>query len=66
MGYDIYLGNARGTKYSMGHEIYDWTEKSTEQFYWDFSYETLAKDVLASLEVMNSHSGSKGWYFGSS
>ena len=30
MGYDIYLGNARGTKYSMGHEIYDWTEKSTE------------------------------------
>ena len=38
LGHDIYLGNARGTKYSMGHEDYDYTVKEDEQYYWDFSY----------------------------
>ena len=66
MGHDIYLGNARGTEYSMGHELYDYNEKSTEKYYWDFSYQNLADDVLANLREMHKHSGSKGWYFGSS
>ena len=67
LGHDIYLGNARGTKYSMGHEDYDYTVKEDEQYYWDFSYQNLADDVLANMRKMSSHSGDKkGWYFGSS
>ena len=63
-GYDLYLSNNRGTKYSMGHQKYDPVEDAAE--YWDFSYQDLVYDVLANSKAMFQRSGGeiKGWYIG--
>ena len=63
-GHDIYLGNARGNKYSRAHVDYDpWEDE--EQF-WDYSFENLADDGYANVEYMFGDNGHKGWYFGTS
>lgn len=36
-GYDVWLGNNRGTKYSMGHT----TLSNKDKAYWEFSYTEL-------------------------
>jgi lysosomal acid lipase/cholesteryl ester hydrolase len=37
-GYDVWLGNNRGTKYSMGHY---WLDPKKDKEYWEFSYTEL-------------------------
>ena len=62
-GYVVYLGNTRGTEYSMKHEEYDPVEDA-EQF-WDTSYQDFKEDVLAELEAMYKDAGEqKGYYYG--
>ena len=63
LGYDLYLGNNRGTEYSLGHE---WIASPGQnpQVYWNFSYEEFALDVLANTEAMYKSAGARGWYFG--
>jgi len=53
-GYDVWLGNNRGTKYSMGH-----TSLSTDsKEYWEFSYTELGKyDMPAMLDYTTKATG---------
>ncbi|XP_060531539.1 uncharacterized protein LOC132705123 [Cylas formicarius] len=56
-GYDVWLGNYRGTEYSEGHAYLNVTQKE----YWDHSVDEIAKyDVPAMLELVNYHSGHTG------
>lgn len=60
-GYDVYIGNNRGTEYSAGHQslVYDTAE------YWDFTVDGYAEDVRANMKAMYENSGNKkGFYFG--
>jgi triacylglycerol lipase len=34
-GYDVWLGNQRGTKYSLGHTKYN---QNKDKAYWEFSF----------------------------
>ena len=42
-GYDVWLGNNRGTKYSRVHETLDPTKDSDKKFYFDYSFYELGK-----------------------
>lgn len=39
-GYDVWLGNQRGIKYSLGHKTLDW---QTDKEYWEFSFPEMGK-----------------------
>jgi lysosomal acid lipase/cholesteryl ester hydrolase len=55
-GYDVWLGNARGNKYSCKHERY----KPDSQVYWDFCLDELARqDLPTSLNYILKHTGNK-------
>lgn len=45
-GYDVWLGNSRGNKYSRGHEEYDeyWGQ------YWNFNIFDLATDLNENID----------------
>ncbi len=46
-GYDVWLGNNRGTKYSLGHK----TLTTKDKAYWQFSWTELGKyDLPAMIE----------------
>lgn len=48
-GYDVWMGNARGNKYSRRHK----TLKTTDAAYWDNSFVEVAKyDIPAFLEYI--------------
>jgi len=48
-GYDIWMGNSRGNKYSRLHK----SEKVTDEEYWDNSFVEVAKyDIPAFLEYI--------------
>jgi lysosomal acid lipase/cholesteryl ester hydrolase len=56
-GYDVWLGNTRGNKYSCKHK----TRKPTDEIFWDFCMDELAKhdlpdsiDVITSLSIVYS------------
>ncbi|CAG9762365.1 unnamed protein product [Ceutorhynchus assimilis] len=56
-GYDVWLGNYRGTEYSEGHESLNVTQKE----FWDHSVDEIAKyDLPAMLQLVQYHSGSRG------
>ncbi|XP_048526593.1 lipase 3 [Dendroctonus ponderosae] len=56
-GYDVWLGNYRGTEYSEGHQSLNVTQKE----FWDHSVDEIAKyDVPAMLQLVQYHSGAKG------
>ena len=38
-GYDVWLANSRGSKYSLGHKTLKW---KTSSEYWDFSFGSMA------------------------
>ena len=53
-GYDVWLGNQRGTKYSMNHSVL--SNKSKE--YWAFSFTEMGKyDAPAQIELALKVSG---------
>jgi lysosomal acid lipase/cholesteryl ester hydrolase len=45
-GYDVWLGNSRGSKYSLKHANYDYRKDSE---YWDFSFPEMSLDIKASI-----------------
>lgn len=52
LGYDVWLGNQRGTEISQEHESLDWIRDEPE--YWDYSFPELAKfDLTAMLETIS-------------
>ncbi|XP_066145562.1 lipase 3-like [Euwallacea fornicatus] len=56
-GYDVWLGNYRGTEYSEGHESLNVTQKE----FWDHSVDEISRyDVPAMLQLVQYHSGNKG------
>jgi lysosomal acid lipase/cholesteryl ester hydrolase len=53
-GYDVWLGNSRGNKYSKEHTTLDTKSKS----YWQFDWETMGDyDLPALLEYIRAKSG---------
>ncbi|XP_074041304.1 lipase 3 [Leptinotarsa decemlineata] len=56
-GYDVWLGNYRGTEYSEEHE----TMNTTQREYWDYSVQDIAlKDIPTMLQLVKYHSGHRG------
>ena len=39
-------------------------DATTDDSYWDFSFENMADDVVASIKGAFDDNGNKGWYFG--
>ena len=54
-GYDVWLGNARGNKYSRGHEHWDeyWGD------YWNFNIQDLAIDLNENIDWVLKETGKK-------
>ena len=53
-GYDVWLGNSRGNKYSPSHE----TLNQSDQLYWSFSYQELGLyDKKAAVNEVISQTG---------
>ena len=48
-GYEVFIGNNRGTEYSRKHRQF-LADGPTEDKYWDYAWTDLAKDVEASIE----------------
>lgn len=49
-GYDVWLGNNRGTKYSLGHKTLD---RNKDKAYWEFSYTELGEyDAPAQIDYV--------------
>jgi pimeloyl-ACP methyl ester carboxylesterase len=63
-GYDVWLGNQRGTKYSSGHVSLSTKDKA----YWEFSYTEMGKyDAPAQVDYVRKQTGaSKVTYIGHS
>ena len=64
-GYDVWLANSRGTKYSLGHTKFDYGKDSA---YWDFSFAEMGKyDLPAIVEyILDNTDKSKLTYMGHS
>ena len=62
MGYDIWMGNNRGTQYSQGHE----TLSTDDQAYWQFSWAEMGlHDGRANIKEIKHHTGvQKIFYLG--
>ena len=64
LGYDVYIGNNRGTEYSRGHTDLD-SPAENPAVYWDFTIDGFALDLLAQSKAMTENADSgKGWYVG--
>jgi len=49
LGYDVWMGNARGNSYSIGHK---WLDTSSKE-YWDFDFDQMAKfDLPAAIKYV--------------
>lgn len=54
-GYDVWLGNQRGIKYSLDHKILDSTK---DREYWEFSFTEMGKyDLPAQINFVRDHTG---------
>ena len=55
-GYDVWLGNQRGTKHSMEHK----TLSNKDKKYWEFSWTEMGKyDAPAQIDYVRKHTGQK-------
>ncbi|WVZ20172.1 hypothetical protein V8G54_007494 [Vigna mungo] len=62
-GYDVWLANVRGTKYSNGHKSLD----TNDQAYWDWSWDELANyDLSAFVQYVYNYTGQTMHYAGHS
>lgn len=60
-GYDVFLGNNRGTEYSTKHESLTWEQKE----FWEFSWAEMGRyDDLANLRTIFEKTGEKAYYLG--
>jgi len=58
VGYDVWLGNGRGTRFSSEHETMDWEKDEAE--YWNFSFPELGiYDLPAALSMVKEETGGK-------
>lgn len=54
-GYDVYIGNNRGTMYSWGHKTLD---AATDPEYWDWTWAQMGmNDDMANIKAIKSKSG---------
>jgi lysosomal acid lipase/cholesteryl ester hydrolase len=54
-GYDVWLGNQRGCKFSRKHDIYDY---KTDKEFWDFSFFEIGEyDAPAFVDYVIEHTG---------
>lgn len=54
-GYDVWLGNQRGTKYSLGHTTLDYKK---DKAYWEFSFTEMGLyDAPAQVDYVRAHTG---------
>jgi pimeloyl-ACP methyl ester carboxylesterase len=51
-GYNVWIGNNRGTEYSQRHKIYDASDNGTARDYWDFTWADMQYDVKANIEAI--------------
>ena len=50
-GFDVWLGNSRGSMYSHDHLFYDLNDKEQSKKYWDFSWAEIGKyDIPAAID----------------
>jgi len=62
-GYDVWLGNSRGNKYSMEHV----TLKNSNAKFWEFSWQHMAEfDLPAAFEYIHQHTNQQITYIGHS
>ncbi|KAI3978024.1 hypothetical protein MKX01_032401 [Papaver californicum] len=62
-GYDVWVANTRGTRYSRGHDTFD----ASYSVYWDWSWDELVQyDLPAFLGFVNQQTGKKINYIGHS
>ncbi|TKY47924.1 Triacylglycerol lipase 2 [Spatholobus suberectus] len=62
-GYDVWLANTRGTKYSRGHRSFN----PNDMAYWDWSWDELARyDLPAFVKYVYNHTGQRMHYAGHS
>jgi pimeloyl-ACP methyl ester carboxylesterase len=58
MGYDIWLGNNRGTKYSRGHTDYNLDREEDRKDYFDYSFFEMGKyDLPAQIDFVRKETG---------
>ncbi|KAL2327128.1 hypothetical protein Fmac_020555 [Flemingia macrophylla] len=61
--YDVWIANARGTKYSRGHK----SLRPNDAAYWDWSWDELASyDLPAFVKYVHNHTGQRMHYSGHS
>jgi len=48
LGYDVWIGNNRGTEYSQNHTTYDAAGATAEE-YWNFSWADMSNDDKANI-----------------
>lgn len=61
-GYDVWIGNNRGTEYSQGHTTYDAAGATAEQ-YWDFSWTEMSEDDKANILAIKEQSNEDKIYY---
>ena len=54
-GHHVYVGNNRGTEWSLGHTSLDYTNSADQEAYWDFTWGDMDKDVIANGEAMKTN-----------
>lgn len=66
LGHHVYIGNTRGTEFSMRHNSLDYQDSIDAEDYWNFTYQDMYKDTIANGEAMmaNNSGTEKGIYIG--
>ena len=53
LGYDVWMGSVRGSRYSITHETWDPRGTGADQ-YWNYNFETIARnDIPAMIKMIN-------------
>jgi len=61
-GYDVWIGNNRGTEYSQGHNFLDAAGETAED-YWNFTWAEMSRDVKANVSEIKRLSGEDKIYY---